>query len=123
MVSYRASWMNSGPVTPWAGEWVMDAAEGQIHWTSRDHFRDKTGPDVVTLQALDEQPTPVKLDAVEFPDRRGTLNTIAGVIATGQVPVGFSSGQDNLGSLALVQASILSASRGGDWTEISEVLG
>ena len=123
MVSYRASWMNSGPVTPWAGEWVMDAAEGQIHWTSRDHFRDKTGPDIVTLQALDEKPTPVKLDPVEFPDRRGTLNTIAGVIATGQVPVGFSSGQDNLGSLALVQTSILSASRGGDWTEISEVLG
>lgn len=123
MVSYRASWMNSGPVTPWAGEWVMDAAEGQIHWTSRDHFRDKTGPDIVTLQKLDEKPTPVKLDAVKFPDRTGTLSTIASVIETGKVPVGFSSGEDNLGSLALVQTSILSASRGGDWTEISEVLG
>ena len=102
---------------------VMDAAEGQIHWSSRYHFRDKTGPDVLTLQALDEKPRPIKLEAVKFPDRTGTLNTIAGVIATGQIPIGFSSGEDNLGSLALVQTSILSASRGGDWTEISEVLG
>ncbi|KKB78110.1 hypothetical protein VW35_13495 [Devosia soli] len=123
MISYRASWMNSGPVTPWAGEWVMDGAEGQILWSSRDHFRDKAGPDVLTLRALDHAPEAVALDPVQFPDRRGTLNAIAEVVETGVVPVGFSSGEDNLGSLALVQASIMSASRGGDWVEIKEVLG
>ena len=123
MVSYRGSWMNSGPVTPWAGEWVMDAADGQIAWSSRDHFRDKQGPDVLTLQPIDQARENVPLDLVAFPDRRGTLNAIAGMLDTGVVPSGFSSGKDNLGSLALVQASILSASRGGDWIEISEVLG
>lgn len=123
MVSYRASWMNTGAVTPWAGEWVMDAAQGQIHWTSRDHFRDRTGPDILTLQPLDQEPRPIPLDPVQFPDRKGTLNAIAKVIETGTVPVGFSSGADNLGSLALVQSSILSASRGGDWVEVAEVLG
>lgn len=123
MVSYRGSWMNSGPVTPWAGEWVMDAADGQIAWSSRDHFRDKQGPDVLTLQPIDQARENVPLDPVAFPDRRGTLNAIAGLLDTGVVPSGFSSGKDNLGSLALVQASILSASRGGDWIEISEVLG
>lgn len=123
MVSYRASWMNTGRVTPWAGDWVMDAAEGQIQWSSRDHFRDKTGPDVVKLQPLDAEPEPVALEPVAFPDRRGTLNAIAGAIETGVIPPGFSSGQDNLGSLALVQSSILSASHGGDWVTIADVLG
>ncbi len=122
IVSYRASWMNSGPVTPWAGYWVMDGAEGQIAWSSRDHFRDKTGPDVLTLRPLDGQQEPVKLGAIAFPDRTGTLSAIAGVVDTGIVPRGFSSGEDNLGSLALVQATILSASRGGDWVEISEIM-
>lgn len=123
VVSYRASWMNSGPVTPWAGEWVMDGAEGQIAWSSRDHFRDKAGPDVLTLRPLDGKPEKVKLDKVQFPDRTGTLNAIAGVLDTGVVPPGFSSGEDNLGSLALMQAAILSASRGGDWVEMTEILG
>ncbi len=123
VVSYRASWMNSGPVTPWAGEWVMDGAEGQIAWSSRDHFRDKSGPDVLTLLPLDGKPEKIRMDPVKFPDRTGTLNAIAGVLDTGTVPRGFSSGEDNLGSLALVQATILSASRGGDWVEMKEILG
>jgi len=122
MVSYRASWMNTGPVTPWAGEWVMDGTEGQISWTSRDHFRDRTGPDLLTLRPLDGEVEKINLDPVKFADRMGTLNTIASVIETGIVPRGFSSGEDNLGSLALVRASILSASRNGDWIDIAEVM-
>jgi len=123
MVSYRASWLNSGPVTPWAGEWVMDGAEGQITWSSRDHFRGKAGPDKLTLQALDGNPEPVPLEPPAFPDRTGTLNTVAAVIDSGKVPEGFSSGEDNLGSLAMVQAAIQSASRKGAWVEIAEMLG
>lgn len=122
MVSYRASWMNTGPVTPWAGEWVMDGAEGQICWSSRDHFRDKAGPDMLSLRPLDEKVQHVDLKPLKFADRSGTLNTIATVLETGDVPRGFSSGEDNLGSLALVQASILSASRRGDWVELEEVM-
>jgi hypothetical protein len=38
------------------------------------------------------------------------------------VPARFSSGEDNLHSLALVQATILSASRNGEWVELAEVL-
>ncbi|WP_338723717.1 Gfo/Idh/MocA family oxidoreductase [Devosia sp. XK-2] len=123
VVSYRASWMNSGPVTPWAGEWVMDGAEGQIAWSSRDHFRDKAGPDVLTLRPLDGSLEKVKLSPVKFADRQGTLNAIANLLETGVVPRGFSSGADNLGSLALVQATILSASRSGDWVDMAEVMG
>ena len=47
---------------------------------------------------------------------------IAKVIETGAIPARFSSGEDNLHSLALVQATILSASRHGEWVEIAEVL-
>ncbi len=123
MVTYRASWMSSQPVTPWAGDWVMDGAEGTISWTSRDNFKGIAGPDRLSLRALDGQPETISLDPVAFPDRTGTLSTIAKVIDTGEIPVGFSSGEDNLGSLALVQASILSASRGGDWVDVAEVIG
>jgi len=123
VVSYRASWMSSGPVTPWAGEWVMDAAEGQIAWTSRDHFRDKQAPDRLSLRALGEEARPMELTPVAFPDRTGTLATMAEVVRTGIAPPRFSSGADNLRSLALVQGTILSAERGGDWVTIEEVLG
>jgi predicted dehydrogenase len=123
MLSYRGSWMSSGPVTPWAGEWVMDGAEGQILWSSRDHFRGVKGPDLLKLRALDGDAQPVELETLAYADRQGTLNAIAAVVAAGAVPTGFSSGEDNLGSLAMVQASIMSASRGGDWIEIKEVLG
>tara|TARA_R110002124_G_scaffold63350_22_gene173237 strand:- start:9580 stop:10620 length:1041 start_codon:yes stop_codon:yes gene_type:complete len=122
IVSYRGSWMSSGPVTPWAGEWVMDCADGEIIWSSRDHFRDKAGPDRLALRALDGEAVPVKLDPVALADRMGTLGAVADALETGVVPARFSSGADNLHSLALVQATILSASRGGDWVEIAEVM-
>lgn len=122
IVSYRGSWMSSGPVTPWAGEWTMDCSEGQIVWTSRDHFMGKAGPDRLSLLPLDGVETPVELEAVQYTDRVGTLASIARVIESGTVPARFSSGEDNLYSLALVQATILSASRDGQWVEIAEVL-
>ena len=122
IVSYRGSWMSSGPVTPWAGEWTMDCSEGQIIWTSRDHFMGKAGPDQLSLRPLDGETTPSALEPVPYADRTGTLAAIAKVIETGTMPARFSSGEDNVHSLALVQATILSASRGGDWVEIAEVL-
>lgn len=122
IVSYRGSWMSSGPVTPWAGEWTMDCSEGQIIWTSRDHFKGVAGPDQMSLRPLDGAATPVDLTPVEYSDRVGTLASVAMAIESGTTPDRFSSGADNIYSLALVQASILSASRNGDWVELAEVL-
>ncbi|MCS6760196.1 MAG: Gfo/Idh/MocA family oxidoreductase, partial [Candidatus Devosia euplotis] len=34
IVSYRDSWMSNGPAAPWAGEWTMDCADGEIIWSS-----------------------------------------------------------------------------------------
>ncbi|MEO8686276.1 MAG: Gfo/Idh/MocA family oxidoreductase [Devosia sp.] len=122
IVSYRGSWMSSGAVTPWAGEWTMDCSEGEIWWTSRDHFMGKAGPDRLTLRARDGQPEEVALKPVEFADRTGTLAAVAKVIESGSMPARFSSGADNLHSLALVQATIMSAGRDGEWVEIAEVM-
>lgn len=122
IVSYRGSWMSSGPVTPWSGEWTMDCSEGEIIWSSRDHFMGKAGPDKLSLRERDGEAVPFPLEPIEFADRTGTLAAIAKVIETGSIPARFSSGEDNLHSLALVQATILSASRGGEWVEIAEVL-
>lgn len=122
IVSYRGSWMSSGPVTPWAGEWTMDCSEGEITWTSRDSFMGKNSPDRLFLRERDKEAEPFELQPVEFADRTGTLNAIAKVIETGSVPARFSSGEDNLHSLALVQATILSASRDGAWVDIAEVM-
>ncbi|MDB5614817.1 MAG: Gfo/Idh/MocA family oxidoreductase [Devosia sp.] len=122
IVSYRGSWMSSGPVTPWAGEWTMDCSEGEIIWSSRDHFMGKAGPDKLSLRQRDGEATPFDLPPVELADRSGTLGAIAKVIETGSMPARFSSGEDNLHSLALVQATIMSASRGGDWVDIAEIM-
>jgi predicted dehydrogenase len=122
IVSYRGSWMSSGPVTPWAGEWTMDCSEGEITWASRDNFMGKMSPDRLFLRERDHEAVPYDLPPIEFPDRTGTLNAIAKVIDTGSMPARFSSGEDNLHSLALVQATILSASREGAWVEMAEVM-
>ena len=122
IVSYRGSWMSNGPATPWAGEWTIDCSEGEIWWTSRDHFMGKTGPDRLQTRERDGEAQQVDLAPVEFADRRGTLAAVAKVIETGSVPARFSSGEDNLYSLALVQATILSAFRDGEWVEIAEVM-
>lgn len=122
IVSYRGSWMSSGKATPWAGEWTMDCSEGEIWWTSRDHFMGKAGPDRLELRPRDGETETVALDKIDYTDRTGTLAAIARAIANGSVPARFSSGADNLHSLALVQATITSASREGEWVELAEIL-
>lgn len=122
IVSYRGSWMSSGPATPWAGEWTMDCSEGEIVWTSRDNFMGQSRPDRLSLRERDKELEPVELAPIELADRTGTLGAIAKVIETGSIPARFSSGEDNIHSLALVQATILSASRSGEWVEIEEVM-
>ncbi len=121
VVSYRASWVATGKATPWAGEWTMDCSQGEIWWTSRDHFMGKAGPDVVELRPFEGKAEKLKLDPLEHADRQGTLNTIARVIETGAIPARFSSGKDNVNSLALVMANIASASKGGEWVDIASV--
>ncbi|RUT32888.1 Gfo/Idh/MocA family oxidoreductase [Arsenicitalea aurantiaca] len=122
IVSYRGSWMSSGPVTPWAGEWAVDCSGGEIWWTSRDEFLGQSGSDRVRLRPLEGETQDVALVAPRYADRLGTLASIAQAIETGAIPARFSSGRDNLFSLALVQATIASAMRDGEWVDIDEIM-
>ncbi len=123
LVSYRGSWVSGGARTPWSGKWTMDCEGGEIVWTSRD---DKAAPGKSDRLEIRKRGGPaVEADLPKLPylDRAGSLAAAAEAVSTGVLPPRFPSGADNLHSLALVAANILSASRDGEWVDIDEVLG
>ncbi len=123
LVSYRGSWVSSGPRTPWSGDWTMDCEGGEILWSSRN---DQAGPgktDRLEVRKRGEVPVLPPLPKLPYLDRAGSLAAAIEAITSGELPPRFPSGADNLHSLGLVAASILSASRQGDWVEMEEVLG
>ncbi|MCB1497088.1 MAG: Gfo/Idh/MocA family oxidoreductase [Bauldia sp.] len=122
IVSYQGSWMSGGPRTPWSGEWTMDCAEGDIRWSARNHFDTYWGEDRLILRRRGETPVEPDLPRLKHIDRAGSFAAMVEAVDTGKVPPRFPSGVDNLGSLALVAAAILSARRDGAWVEIDEVL-
>lgn len=107
-VSYRGSWVSTGPQTPWAGEWRIDCEDGQIAFASRNG--QGLSGDWVTTQEIGGEATSVKLPKLPYTGRAGALATFAAAVATGQEPE--SSGRANLGSLALMFAAARSASSG-----------
>ena len=122
IVNYRGSWMSGGPRTAWAGEWRMDCAKGDIWWTSRHRFIDETKDDRLIVRRLGEKAVEPELPEIQHLDRAGSLAAMVQTIDTGTAPPRFPSGADNLNSLALAAAAILSAARDGSWVEIEEVL-
>jgi predicted dehydrogenase len=122
LVSYRGSWVSGCPRTPWAGEWSMDCARGEIRWSSRDGLAPPGKSDVLTMRHYGQEAVAPVLPKLAYLDRAGALAAAIAAIETGELPPLFPTGADNLNSLALVAASILSASRKGDWVEIDEVL-
>jgi predicted dehydrogenase len=123
VVSYRGSWISGGENTPWAGEWVMDCADGEIVWTSRNTDAGRpAGPEIVKVKCRGEPAVDAPLPNVPFIDRAGTLDAVARAVSTGTYPPFFSSGRDNLSSFAMVEAAILSAGRAGEWVDIDSLL-
>ncbi len=103
--SYRGSWINSGSITPWAGEWRMQFEHGELFWTSRGE--DSTLDDTVVLQRGGRKAEVMALPRLRRIDRWGTLSEFADAVRQHRVPV--SSGRENLGSLALMFAAVDSA--------------
>ena len=108
VVSYRGSWVSPGPKTAWAGEWRMECAGGEIAWTSRDDRG--ASVDRVTVRPLGKRARRLEMPALQQIDRAGSLRAFARAIATGEQPE--SSGRDNLGSIALMNAAIEAATSG-----------
>jgi len=122
MLDYHGSWMSGGTRTPWAGEWTIDCRDGEFWWTSRNIFADGAKPDRLVMRRRGDAAKVQKLPALPFLDRAGTLRAACLTIETGEAPKYFSSGADNLMSFALVAAALASASRGGAWVDLAEIL-
>lgn len=108
VVSYRGSWISSGPITPWAGEWRMEGQKGEITWTSRDNLGDEA--DEVSISSIGKRGRPAPMPVLEHIDRAGALHAFAEAIKSGEEPE--TTGSANIGSLALTMAAIESATTG-----------
>lgn len=108
VVSYRGSWLSSGQLTPWAGEWRMEFERGEVHWTSRGD--DSTLAEVVDVRPRGGEVEEVALPALARVDRWGTLSEFVSSVRERREPE--TSGRRNLGTLALAAAAVQSATGG-----------
>jgi predicted dehydrogenase len=107
VVSYRASWISAGPITPWAGDWRMEFEHGEVFWTATEdhgvlHER-------VVISPRIGKPRTLTLPEVRWTGGAGTLTEFAKAVAEGREPE--TSGRDNLGTIELMMAAVESASR------------
>ena len=112
VVSYRGSWISRGLETAWAGEWSIQGEEGELFFTSRSggEVEDASG-DLVTLRRPGQRrPKRIALPDADLYDRAAGLRIFARAIQGGPAPE--STGRDNLGSLALMEAAARSAASG-----------
>lgn len=110
-VSYRGSWISHGTPTPWAGEWRMDFAEGELSWTSRHNSADGGWiPDEAWLRVRGGRRRRLALPEVQRQDRAGSLTEFVTAIQEGREPE--ISGRDNLGTLALTYSLVEAANTG-----------
>ena len=109
VATWRGSWVSPGPSTLWAGEWRVECAGGEVAWTSRDE-RGGTGADRAVVRPRGGPARELALPPVEPHGRAGVLAAFAAAVRAGAAPE--SSGRDNLGSLALVEAAVASAATG-----------
>jgi predicted dehydrogenase len=107
VVSYRGTWVTSGPVTPWAGEWRMEFEHGEVFWTSKED--DGMLRDRVVIRSRNGKTRTLALPEVRRTGPSGTLTEFANAIETGREPE--TSGRENLGTIALVEAAVESAAR------------
>lgn len=113
LASYRGSWISRGPGTPYGGRWRIDGTLGTLEFTFRGAFAERERLDRLTLHRPGSPPETPPLPAVALKDRKGALAAFAGWIADGRPPDGASTAEDNLRSLALMEAAVRSARREG----------
>lgn len=118
IVNYRGSWVSPGPATPWAGEWRMECAGGEIVWTSRADGPDRLRQERVTLRPVDGPAQPIELPLPARVGRAAGLATFAHAIRTNTEPP--CSGRDNLGSIALM-ATAAAASTIGQTLDVPSI--
>jgi len=112
-VSYRGSWISAGPITAWSGEWSMEFERGSVAWTSRGD--EGVLDDRLVITRRSRRRKIMKLPEMARIDRAGTLTEFAMSIREGREPE--TSGHDNLGTMAMVEAAVES-SRRMEWVRL-----
>ena len=106
VVSYRGSWVSAGPITPWAGDWRLEFEHGEVFWTNRD---DDATHDKVLIRPRSGKARSATLRAMQWTGGWGTLTEFADAVQSGREPE--TSGRNNLGTMALMDAAVESATR------------
>ena len=107
ILSYRGSWVSSGDPTHWAGDWRMEFSEGELAWTSRAGADLAASGDVVTARHRGAKPVEQPMKELPKLGRSMGLKQLVESIERGVEPE--SSGRENLGTVAIMEASVRSA--------------
>ena len=105
VVSYRGSWISAARITPWAGEWRMEFENGEIVWTSAADS-DPT-QDRVVVTPRNGEPRVIALPPSPRTGGFGTITEFVTAVQSGREPE--TSGRHNLGTIALMEAAVESA--------------
>ncbi|MFE0753675.1 Gfo/Idh/MocA family protein [Inquilinus sp. NPDC058860] len=119
MVSYNGSWVSRGTPTTWTGEWAVECEDGQLVWQARGMGGEIA--DKLALRKPDGSVRDLPMKPLALIDRAGTLNAFAAAVR-GQPPRYFTSGEDNIHSLATSFACMRSGAQDGTWVSLSEIL-
>ena len=105
-ITYEGSWASHDRETSWNGDWELVGERGRICWTGGE--RDPTTGDV-TLEIWGEAARLVAQPSLSHIDRAGTLQAFRAAVETGAEPE--TSARDNVKSLAIVLACVVSIER------------
>jgi predicted dehydrogenase len=112
VVDFRGSMISRGPETTFSGDWFIEFAEGGLSWASRGDRDVSLDGERLTFLPLAQSNHVLELPAMDHFGRAGALVAFADAIASGRYPAYFPSGRDNLGSLALMAATLGAAKTG-----------
>jgi predicted dehydrogenase len=105
VVSYRGSWITAGPITPWAGEWRMEFEHGEVTWSSAADSDPSQERVVVTPRSGDARV--IALTPSPCTGTFATMSEFVAAVQSGREPE--TSGRHNLGTIALMEAAVESA--------------
>jgi len=118
-VTLRGSWLSREPRTAWAGSWRIQCG-GVIGFTSRSSGDTSLDADIVSLRPMGEEEGNVPLEPMRFYGRYGTLDAFARAVRGEVLSPQVSTAEDNVKSLALMEAAIRSAAAGGEVMRLSD---
>ncbi len=113
LVTWRGSWISSGPPTVWGGEWRVECESGEIAWQSRGDGGTPDSDEVVVRPIGGKERT-LELPPTEPHGRAGVVTAFAKAIAADTDPE--TSGRDNLKTLGIAEAAIASSRSGSPVT-------